>query len=126
MLDHIVCLVIVILQKDYALLVVLIWRLRSIFDDKRTCGGYGLEADVRVIEVGPGVVGLRVNLVVEALERCNGPLRDRRTVAERCGTLGEAMPVLEQVSIDLRSSSDKVVGPWLYCNRPYHCTLGPS
>lgn len=58
---------------------------------------------MRVVEVCSSVVDLRMDFVVKALVRCNGPLGDRRTVAERGGALGETMPMLEIVSIYLEA-----------------------
>lgn len=64
---------------------------------------------MRVVEVDPCIVSLRVDFVVETLVWCNWPLGDRGSVAEWRGALGKAVPMLDMVSDSF--GCDEVGGP---------------
>jgi len=65
------------LEEDDALFIVLERRRTKVFDDEWPCCRDGLEADVRVVEIGSGILNLGMNLIVEASVRCDRPLADR-------------------------------------------------
>ena len=94
-LERSFALVEVIVELKNSLVVVRERRSVAVVDDERTGTTQGLHADMRVIEVGPGVVRLRLDLVVEEVPRRDGPLRcHRRAVGERGHPLDNTVPML--------------------------------
>ena len=69
MFDRGVCLIEIVLEENNTLLIILIWRGASVFDDQRSCGGDGLKAYVGVVKVRSSIIVLWVNLVVKASMR---------------------------------------------------------